>query len=113
MNTVALAKAAKAMNMPLVLTSSMEDQQQGPLFQELAQAAPEAFTARVQRAGIVDCMQDMNFSFAVQKTGRKNVIMAGITTDVCIVYPAISALQDGYSCSGGRRCLRLANENGR
>ena len=97
MNTVALAKAAKAVNMPLVLTSSMEDQPQGPLFEELAQAAPEAFAARVQRAGIVDCMQDTNFSSAVQKTGRKNVIMAGITTDVCVVYPAISALQEGYA----------------
>ena len=96
MNTVALAKAAKAVGMPLVLTSSMEDQHQGPLFEELEQAAPEAFNARVQRAGIVDCMQDKSFSAAVQKTNRKNLIMAGITTDVCIVYPAISSLQEGY-----------------
>ena len=97
MNTLALAKAADAVNMPIVLTSSMEDQAQGPLFEELQQAVPEAYTNRVLRGGVVDSMKDKGFDDAVKKTGRKNLIMAGITTDVCVVYPAITAINEGYN----------------
>jgi nicotinamidase-related amidase len=97
MNTVAIAKAAVATGIPLVLTSSMEDQAQGPLFTELQEAAPEAYKNRIQRAGVVDCMENGAFAEAVVATGRKNLIMVGITTDVCVVYPAISAMESGYS----------------
>jgi len=95
-NTIVLAKAAKATNIPLVLTASMEDQAQGPLFDKLQKTVPEAYAQRVLRAGQVDCMMDDHFVKAVQATGRKNLIMAGITTDVCIVYPAITAVEEGY-----------------
>ena len=96
-NTVALARAAKATGMPLILTSSMEDQAQGPLFEELINVVPEAYKSRIQRAGIVDCMKDESFATAVEATGRKNLILAGITTDVCVVYPAITAHNSGYN----------------
>jgi nicotinamidase-related amidase len=96
MNTVVLAKAAKAIGMPLILTSSQEDQAQGLLFNELQKVAPEEYSSRIQRAGMVDCMMDKDFVTAVEKTGRKKLIMAGITTDVCIVYPAITATENGY-----------------
>ncbi len=96
MNTVVLAKAAKAIGMPLILTSSQEDQAQGLLFNELQKVAPDEYSDRIQRAGMVDCMMDKDFAAAVEKTGRKKLIMAGITTDVCIVYPAITATENGY-----------------
>lgn len=96
-NTIALARAAKETGMPLILTSSMEDQAQGPLFDELIKAVPEAYESRIQRAGVVDCMKDDSFSAAVEATGRKNLILAGITTDVCVVYPAITAKNSGYN----------------
>lgn len=96
-NTVALARAAKETGMPLILTSSMEDQAQGPLFDELIKVVPEAYANRIQRAGVVDCMKDENFAAAVKATGRKNLILAGITTDVCVVYPAITAKDEGYN----------------
>jgi nicotinamidase-related amidase len=72
MNTIVLAKAAKATNIPLVLTASMEDQAQGPLFDKLQKTVPEAYEQRVLRAGQVDCMMDDHFVKAVQATGRKN-----------------------------------------
>ncbi|MGF1735929.1 isochorismatase family protein [Photobacterium satsumensis] len=96
-HTIALARSAKETGMPLVLTSSMEDQAQGPLFEELQQAVPEAFEQRVQRAGIVDAMKDPAFSETVKATGKQNLIIAGITTDVCVVYPAITAILEGYN----------------
>ncbi|WP_220466059.1 MULTISPECIES: isochorismatase family protein [unclassified Colwellia] len=97
MNTIALARAADAVGMPLILTSSMEDQAQGPLFEELQQAVPEAYANRVIRGGMVDSMKDEGFANAVKNTGRKNLIIAGITTDVCVIYPAITSVQAGYN----------------
>lgn len=95
-NTLALAKTAKILNIPVVLTSSQEQNVQGPLLPELEQILPEAFAARVQRAGIVNAWSDPHFKKAVETTGRRNLIMAGVTTDVCLVYPAISACREGY-----------------
>lgn len=95
-NTVVLAKSAQATGIPLVLTSSMETQAQGLLFAELQQVAPDAYRNRIQREGQVDCMTAPAFRAAVEAVQRKNLIMAGITTDVCIVYPAITAVEAGY-----------------
>lgn len=93
---VALAKAAKILEMPVVMTSSQEDRVQGPLLPELETILPEAFTNRVRREGIVNAWTDPNFRKAVETTGCKNLIMAGVTTDVCLVFPAIEAVNDGY-----------------
>jgi nicotinamidase-related amidase len=95
-NTLALAKTAKILNIPVVLTSSQEQNVQGPLLPELEHILPEAFAARVGRAGIVNAWNDPNFKKAVEATGRRNLIMAGVTTDVCLVYPAISACREGF-----------------
>jgi nicotinamidase-related amidase len=95
-NTLALAKTAKILNIPVVLTSSQEQNVQGPLLPELEHILPEAFAARVRRAGIVNAWNDTNFKKAVEATGRRNLIMAGVTTDVCLVYPAISACREGF-----------------
>ena len=95
-NTLALAKTAKILGVPVVLTSSQEQYVQGPLLPELERVLPEAFAARIRRAGIVNAWNDPNFKKAVEATGRRNLIMAGVTTDVCLVYPAISACREGY-----------------
>ena len=95
-NGVVLAKAAKIFGMPIVMTTSVEDQVQGPIPQEMRDAAPEAYAARIKRAGIVNAWADPNFKAAVEATGRKQLVMAGITTDICLVYPSISAVHDGF-----------------
>lgn len=95
-NTLALAKTAKIWNIPVILTSSQEEHIQGALIPELSSILPEAFETRIKRAGIVNAWNDTNFKSAVEATGRKNLIMAGVTTDVCLVFPAISACEEGY-----------------
>jgi hypothetical protein len=45
---------------------------------------------------IVNAMDDENFASAVKATGRKKLIIAGVTNDVCTVYPALSLVRDGY-----------------
>lgn len=95
-NTRALARVAIALSMPLVFTSSMEDQMQGPLMPALEDIAPKAFAARIKRPGVVNCWDDSHFAEACRNTGRKQFIMAGVTTEVCLAPPAISASEEDY-----------------
>jgi len=95
-NTRALARTAAETAMPLVLTSSQEDHFQGLLIDDLQTIAPAAYAARVKRPGVVDCWTYAPFRDAVLATGRRKLIMAGLTNDVCIVFPAISAVEEGF-----------------
>jgi len=95
-NALMLAKAASILKMPVVLTSSMEEYAQGPLLSELEQILPSEFASRVKRLGIVNAMDDDNFATAVKATGRKKLIIAGVTNDVCTVYPALSLVREGF-----------------
>lgn len=98
-NVTILAKFAKGTKIPVVLTSSQETNidAQGPLMPELQEILPEAFSARIKREGVVNAWDDTSFANACRNTGRRNFVMAGVTTDVCMVGPAISALSEGFN----------------
>tara|TARA_R110002033_G_scaffold74430_2_gene125656 strand:+ start:2681 stop:3274 length:594 start_codon:yes stop_codon:yes gene_type:complete len=95
--TLALAKMAKVLDIPVIMTSSQEYAAQGPLMPELAHVLPDAFEKRIKREGIVNCWEHEEFKKAVLATGKKNLIMGGVTTDVCLVFPTISAAQEGFN----------------
>jgi nicotinamidase-related amidase len=95
-NAVTLATAAKALKIPIVLTSSQEDRIQGPISPALQKVLPDAFKSRVKRQGIVNAWGDANFTDAIAASGRKKIIMGGVTTDICLVFPSTSAVQEGY-----------------
>jgi nicotinamidase-related amidase len=95
-NAVILGKAALAFDMPIVMTSSQEDHIQGPLHPSLAHTLPAAYAARVKRMGVVNAWDDPNFRKAVEDTGRRQLIMAAVTTDICLVFPAISGVEAGF-----------------
>lgn len=95
-NALMLAKAARILKLPVVLTSSMEEHAQGPLLSELEEILPAEFAGRIKRLGIVNAMDDEHFAAAVKATGRKKLIIAGVTNDVCTVYPALSLVRDGF-----------------
>lgn len=99
LNVIILAKFAVGTGMPLVLTSSQETNTdvQGPLMPELAEIAPEAFAVRIKRKGVVNAWDDEDFANTCRDTGRRNFVMAGVTTDVCMVAPAIDALNEGFN----------------
>ncbi|MCI3928202.1 isochorismatase family protein [Streptomyces sp. AN091965] len=113
-NALALAKAAKALDMPLILTSSMEDRAQGPLADEFEEIAPAEFAARVRRTGVVNAMDDLAFADAVTATQRGILIVAGVTNDVCTVYPTLTALEQGYTvyvvADAGGSTSRIADD---
>ena len=95
-NAIMLAHTARILKMPVVLTSSMEEYAQGPLLSELQAILPTQFEQRVKRFGIVNAMDDANFAAAVKATGRRKLVIAGVTNDVCTVYPALSLVRDGF-----------------
>ena len=95
-NSIKLARIAKALNLPVVLTASMEENVQGLLIPELAELLPEAYAARVKRPGIVNAMHHEGFNAAVKALGRKKLIVAGVTTEICILFPVLQMLDEGY-----------------
>jgi nicotinamidase-related amidase len=95
-NAMKLAKIANAVRFPAVLTSSMEDKVQGPQIPEPEQILPEAFAACIKRPGIVKAMHHQGFNNAVKATGRKKLLVAGITTEICVLFPVLQMLEEGY-----------------
>lgn len=95
-NAIKLAKIAKALKLPVLLTVSMEDQVQGPLIPELQEILPEAYEARIKRPGIVNAMHHEGFNKAVKGLGRKKLFVAGVTTEICVTFPVLQMLDEGY-----------------
>ncbi len=97
-NVLALGKVGRAFNLPTVLSSSYEQGPNGPIIPELLAMHPDAPVIR--RPGQISAWDNEEFVAAVKATGRKNLIMAGVTTDVCLAFPAMSAVADGFSVYG-------------
>lgn len=92
-NVVGLAKAAKIFNVPLVLTSVAAKTFSGDIFPEIQEVFPDQ--QPVDRTSM-NSWDDANFRAAVEKTGRKKLVIAALWTEVCLVMPVIDALQAGY-----------------
>lgn len=90
-----LARMATAYGMPLILTTTVEEQV-GLTLTDLQEIAPEAYAKRFARGGQLDCWDDAKLRDAVSALGRKKIIMAGLTTDICLYWAATSALKLGY-----------------
>jgi nicotinamidase-related amidase len=94
-NLVRLGRAAAVLGMPVIFTTS-EESQNGTLLPALKQILPKAYTDRIERHGIIDALADTAVARALAATGRRQLITAGIGTDVCGVTPALHAHRDGY-----------------
>ncbi len=90
-----LARMALTYGMPLVLTTTMEDYV-GPTIPEISDLAPEAFARRYKRGGELSCWDATDLRDGVQALGRRNIILAGLTTDICLFWAAIDASTLGY-----------------
>jgi nicotinamidase-related amidase len=92
-NIVGLAKAAQALHIPVIVTTTTEHMW-GPMIPELQQALPGV--EHIERT-TVNAWDDPRVVAAVKATGRKKLIITGVSTDVCLAFPAMSAIKDGYS----------------
>ncbi len=93
-NVLALAASAKYFKLPTILTTSFEDGPNGPLVPELKELFPDA--PYFARPGQINAWDNEAFVDAVRKTGRKQLIIAGVVTEVCVAFPALSAVEAGY-----------------
>ena len=91
-NVVGLAKAAKVFNVPTILTTVLEERG-GYLIQALQDVFPEQ--KPINRT-LINTWEDSRVVEAVQKTGRKKLILAALWTEICLAMPALHALGDGY-----------------
>lgn len=93
-NVLALADLAKYFNLPTILTTSFEDGPNGPLVPELKEIFPDA--PYIARPGQINAWDNEDFLTAVKATGKKQLIVAGVVTEVCVAFPVLSALAEGY-----------------
>lgn len=90
----ALAKMATLAKLPVITTASVPQGPNGPLIPEIHQNAPHA--QYVARKGEINAWDNPDFVAAVKATGKKQLIIAGTITSVCMAFPAISAVNAGY-----------------
>ncbi|MDF3934484.1 isochorismate family cysteine hydrolase YcaC [Pseudomonas citronellolis] len=93
-NVLALADLAKYFKLPTILTTSFESGPNGPLVPELKELFPEA--PYIARPGNINAWDNEDFVKAVKATGKKQLIIAGVVTEVCVAFPALSALEEGF-----------------
>lgn len=93
-NVLALADLAKYFELPTILTTSFEDGPNGPLVSELKETFPDA--PFIPRPGQINAWDNEDFVKAIKDTGRKQLIIAGVVTEVCVAFPALAAIEEGY-----------------
>lgn len=92
-NAVGLAKAAKLFKVPTILTTVEEKSFSGPMFPQIMDVFPGE---KALDRSSMNLWDDQNVRNAVEKIGRKKLLLAGLWTETCIVLPTISAIEDGY-----------------
>lgn len=93
-NVLALADVAEFFKLPTILTTSFENGPNGVIMPELKRKFPDA--PFIARPGQINAWDNEDFVAAIKATGRKQLIIAGVVTDVCVSFPTLSALAEGY-----------------
>lgn len=92
-NVVALAKAARVLGVPIVVTATAPDGMWGPTMPELTATFPDI---EVIKRSVVNAWDEPDFVAAVEATKRRQLIIAGLSLEVCAAFPALSAVAAGY-----------------
>lgn len=93
-SVLALADMARYFKLPTILTTSFENGPNGPIVPELKQAFPDA--PFIARPGQINAWDNEDFVKAVKATGKKQLIVAGVVTEVCVAFPVLSAIEEGF-----------------
>jgi nicotinamidase-related amidase len=91
-----LARLARDYEMPLVLTTTMEDYV-GPTIPEIREVAGDAFERRFKRGGELSCWDAADLRDGVKRLACQNVVLAGLTTDICLFWAAVDGKKLGYN----------------
>ena len=93
-NVLATADLAKYFGLPTILTTSFENGPNGPLVPELKEIFPDA--PYIARPGNINAWDNEDFVQAVKATGKKQLIIVGVVTEVCVAFPALSDIEEGF-----------------
>jgi nicotinamidase-related amidase len=93
-NTTVLARVSSLLKVPVITTASVPDGPNGPLMPEIHEAAPHAVF--VPRKGEINAWDNELFKKTVRELGKRTLIMAGVWTSVCVAFPALAALAEGF-----------------
>ena len=91
-NVVASARAARVLGVPVIVTSTTPEIF-GPTLPELTEALPGI--ENIERS-IINAWEDPKVRQAIKETGRRKILFAALTTHVCLAFPSISAVSEGY-----------------
>lgn len=92
-NVVALAKAAHLFNVPCILSTVEAKTFSGEMYAKLQDVYPDV--KPLDRTSI-NALEDANFKNALTTTGRKKVVLSGLWTEACVLFPALSLKSEGY-----------------
>ena len=92
-NTVGLAKAAKLFGVPTILSTVETDSFSGHIWPQLRAVFPDA---TLYERTSMNAWEDPSFKAAVTAEGRKKIVLAGLWTEVCVTFPTIQAIAEGY-----------------
>lgn len=92
-NALALAKAAKLFDVPVILTTVSAPTFSGALLPEIQALFPDQLP--IDRT-TMNSWEDKRFNAAVTGYGRKKIVIAGLWTEVCVCFPAVEAIAEGY-----------------
>jgi nicotinamidase-related amidase len=92
-NIVSVARLAKAYALPIVLSTVNVANGQGPTIPELREVLSDS--VEIDRTQI-NSWEDIDFRRAVEATGRKKLVMTALWTEVCLAFPTLDALREGY-----------------
>ena len=106
-NTILFAKVAKEFNVPTVITSVETESFSGYVWPQLLDVFPGQ---QVVERSSMNSWDDTGFRKAIEATGRKNIIMTGLWTEVCITWPTIEMLAAGYNIYVVEDCCGATSE---
>ena len=111
-NNVALSKAARVFDMPVILSTVETKGFSGNMWPQIQAIFPKQ--TPIERS-TMNAWDDENFVAAVKKSGRKKIVLAGLWTETCVTLPTIQALHDGYEIYVVEDCCgdvsQLAHDN--
>lgn len=94
-NVAIIAGASKIFNVPTIVTTVAEESFSGPVFPEVEEFYPMATSGYIDRT-TMNTWEDENAYKAITGTKKQKIVLAGLWTGVCIVGPALSAIDEGY-----------------
>lgn len=92
-NCALISRAARAFEVPVILTTVAEKSFSGPVFPEIRESLSEKKS--IDRT-TMNCWEDKNFIAEVNKIGKNRLVFAGLWTSICVADPVLSALEQGY-----------------